>query len=144
MGRKKYRSVQEANLESGCSGFDPVTLIASNRVGNINYKRGSGDRPGFLQRQLLRRQMRYASENKIIWCLGCSSHTEKQRRGGKFSGKMLSFILTRATGPLQLFPEKKRLKKVTFENRLFIAPKGKKLTARLRIGAPQVGFQVAS
>lgn len=48
MGRKKYLSVQEANLESGCSGFDPVTLIASNRVGNINYKRGSGDRPCFL------------------------------------------------------------------------------------------------
>lgn len=106
MGRKKYLSVQEANLESGCSGFDPVALIASNRVGNINYKRGSRDRPRFLQRRLLRRQMRYATENKIIWYLGCSSRTEMQGRGGKFSGETLSFLLTSATGPLQTFPRK--------------------------------------
>lgn len=93
-------------MDSGCSGFDPVTLIASNQVGNINCKRGSGDSPCFLQRQLLRQRMGYATQNKIIWYLGCSSRTEMQRRGGKFSGKILSFILTRATGPLQPFSRK--------------------------------------
>lgn len=111
MGRKKYLSVQEANLESGCSGFDPVTLIASNRVGNINYKRGSGDRPCFLQRQLLPRQMRYATENKIIWYLGCSSRTEMQRRGGQIFGVNALLHPDKSNRSFTAFSQKNRFRK---------------------------------